>query len=629
MFGNHGILPTKLKRALGQLPYLPRALDLVWAAARRWTLAWAVLLVAQALLPVATVYLTRSLVDSLVAALGTGGAWQDIRPTLMLVTLMGGLLLLTELLGSARRWIRTAQAELAQDHINALIHQKSAAVDLGFYESPEYYDHLHRARVEASYRPVALLDSLGSLLQNAITLVAMGAVLLPYSFWLPVILLISTLPAFSVAVRYTLRQHQWRLCTTAEERRTWYYDWLLTSGETAAELRLFGLGAYFQSAYQTLRRRLRDERLQLARDQTLAELGAGAAALLITAAALGWMVWRALQGFASLGDLVLLYQAFNQGQRLMRSLLENIGQLYANILFLGHLFEFLALQPQVVDPPLSTPAPLALHEGIRFDHVTFRYPGSPRIALHDFTLTIPAGQIAAIVGLNGAGKSTVIKLLCRLYDPEAGRITLDGVDLRCLQIDELRHLITVLFQEPVHYNATVAQNIALGDLATAPSATKVQVAAQAAGADALIARLPQGYETLLGKWFIGGHELSVGEWQRLALARAFLRQAPVILLDEPTSAMDSWAEADWLERFRRLAAGRTVIIITHRFTTAMRADIIHVMAAGQIVESGRHQELLAHSGRYAQSWAAQMQAADRHASPAEVLASVGDGATRV
>ena len=293
------------------------------------------------------------------------------------------------------------------------------------------------------------------------------------------------------------------------------------------------------------------------------------------------------------------------------ALLGNIGHIYYNILFLGNLFEFLDLTSRVLDPPQARPAPASMPEskglGVRFHDVTFCYPGSERMALQDFSLAIPAGQITAIVGTNGAGKSTLLKLLCRFYDPVAGRIELEGIDLRDLSLIELRGLITVLFQEPVHYNATVAENIAM-DRLTAATSADIEAAARAAGAEALIARLPHGYDTLLGNWFAGGVELSVGEWQRIALARAFLRRAPVIVLDEPTSAMDSWAEADWLQRFRSLAAKRTAIIITHRFTTAMQADVIHVMDKGRVIESGSHGELLRQEGAYAQSWRMQMRA---------------------
>jgi len=580
-------------------------LALVWAAARGWAVAWAVLLLVQGLLPVATVNLTRLLVDGLVAAAGAGGSWDTLAPLLLLVALMAGVVLLAEVLRSVAAWIRTAQSELLKDYISSLIHQKSVAADLAFYESPEYHDRLHRARDEAGYRPVALIEGLGQLLQNGVTLLAMGAVLLPFGWWLPLALLASTLPAFGVILHYNLQQHHWRQRTTADERRTWYYDWLLTSSETAAELRLFGLGNLFQSLYQALRRRLRGERLRLARRGAVAELAAGTVALLVTGAAMAWMVWQTLQGLVTLGSLALFYQAFQQGQRLMRSLLDGVGQVYTNVLFLGNLFEFLALQPRVADPPQPAAAPETLRSGIHFHQVTFRYPGSERVALDDFSLTIPAGQIAALVGPNGAGKSTLIKLLCRLYDPDAGRIEMDGIDLKDMGIAKLRNRIAVLFQQPVHYSASVAENIALGSLTEATRA-EIEAAARAAGADEPVGRLPEGYDTLLGKWFAGGTELSVGEWQRLALARAFLRQAPILLLDEPTSAMDSWAEADWHERFRQLAAGRTVLIITHRFTTALRADIIHVMTEGRVAESGSHQELLARGGLYAKSWAAQM-----------------------
>jgi len=595
------ILIPRLRKALAQLPYLRQTLSLVWTAARGWTVTWGVLLLLQGLLPVATVYVTRWLVNSLVAAIRGGGSWDLLRLTLLLVVLMAAIQLALQIMRSATAYVRTAQSELVQDHISSLIHRKSAAADLGFYDSAEFYDHLHRARSEGSHRPVALVESLGSLVQNAITLVAMGAVLIPFGAWLPGALLIGTAPALYVVVRYALLENQWRRQVTTVERRAWYYDWLLTTGDTASEVRLFGLAGHFRSAYQILRQRLRGERLNLARKQILAEFGAGSLGLMVTGGVLAWMVWRAVRGLATLGDLAMFYQAFQQGLGLMRGLLENLGQLYGNLLFLGNLYEFLELEPRVVSPPRPSPAPQAVASSIRLERVRFRYPGSVRPVLEDFDLEIPAGRIVAVVGSNGAGKSTLIKLLCRFYDPETGRVALDGVDLREFKIEELRSRITVLFQQPVHYNDTVRENIAYGDL-HAP-ADSLEIAAQAAGAEEIIARLPQGYDSMLGRWFADGTELSLGEWQRIALARAFLRRAPILILDEPTSAMDPWAEADWLARFRKLAAGRTVLMITHRFSTAMFADVIHVMSEGHIVESGTHEQLLEAAGRYARAWA--------------------------
>lgn len=591
-----------------QLPYLPQTLKLVWAAAGKWTVAWFMLLLVQGVLPLATVYLTKAVVDALVQALrGGAGDWEAVRPVVVLGGLMAGTLLLTELWRSLSQWLRATQADMVQDYVSGLIQAKAVALDLAFYETPEYYDRLFRARVDAFTRPVLLLENLGALIQNGITLAAMAGVLLTYSAWLPLVLIFGTLPALWVVGRATLRQARWRQGNTAEERRSRYYDWLLTMPENAAELRLFGLGQPYRQAFQSLRQKLRREKQALGLEQMGGEMLAGTFAFVTGGAAIVWVIWGAVKGRASLGDVALFYQVFNQGQRLMQTLLSNVGEIYRNILFLENLFEFLDLQPLIVSPPRPLPVPAKLHRGLNFEGVTFRYPGSGQPALNNFSLEIPAGAIVALVGDNGAGKSTLIKLLCRFYDPDTGRLSVDGTDIKDLDIESWRRRITVLFQEPVRYHTTAGENIAQGDLGAAPARDEIEAAARASGAHRPIMKLPEGYDTLLGRWF-GGVDLSVGEWQQLALARAFLRQADIIVLDEPTSAMDSWAEADWLARFRRLAAGHTVLIISHRFTTAMQADMIHVMEAGRIIESGTHGELLELGGRYGQSWQEQMQA---------------------
>jgi len=482
------------------------------------------------------------------------------------------------------------------------------AADLAHYETPEYHDRLHRARVDSRHRAVALVENLGSLLQNSLTLIAMAAVLIQFSWWVPLALIGSTAPALLVVVRFAVKRHQWQMKITPDVRRTWYYDWLLTHREAASEIRLFNLGGHFSGLFQSIRARLRGERLAISRTQAAAEMFAGTLALAVMGAALAWMVIRTLRGAATLGDLAMFFQAFSQGQKLMRSLLETLGEAVSNTLFMENLFEFLAIEPEVVDPAtpiaLTDPAPLA----INFRDVTFRYPSADKPILEDFSLEIPGGQVAALLGVNGAGKSTLFKLLCRLYDPSDGAVEIGGRDIRSLELAELRHLVTVLFQDPVRYSETVRRNVELGQVGPERDAAEIIQSIEAAGAQSLIDRLPNGIDTLLGSWFSGGTELSGGEWQRISLARAVLRDARILLLDEPTSAMDSWAETDWVNRFRDLAQGRTAVIISHRLTTAMKADIIHVMDQGKIIESGSHHKLLDQDGRYAEAWQAQMEA---------------------
>src|SRR6266852_2306720 len=515
-----------------KLSYMIRVFGLIWTAARGWMVAWGILLAVQGLMPVALVYLTKPLVDGLQATVGRGTTWESVRPVLVVALGIGSILLLTELLKVCLEWIGTAQSELIQDHITDLVHAKSASVDLAFYETPDFYDHLYRARGDASNRPLALLESSGSLVQNSITLIAMAAVLLPYGTWLPPALLVSTLPAFYVVVRTSRRYHDWWKHRTTERRRSQYFGVILTEAWHAGEVRLFGLAGYFRDAYRELRRRLRKERLSLLRDQSLARVGAEVVALLVSAATIAWMVWRAFLGHATLGDIALFYQAFQRGQGLMRALLTNIAQIYNNALFLVNLFEFLDLEPHVVARANAVPVPATLKQGIRFDEVTFRYPGTDRMALNNFSLTIPAGTTVAIVGANGAGKTTLLKLLCRFYDPESGSIEIDGTDLRNVSPSELRKMITIMFQTPVSYQETARKYIAMSNLEAAKNLPRIEAAARNAGAHELIDSLPGGYDALLGKFFPGGTELSGGEWQRIAMARAYLRKSEIIILDE-------------------------------------------------------------------------------------------------
>ena len=599
-------LLQKLQRFQQELIHIPKILGLIWQAARGWMLLWGMLLVVQGVLPTVTIFLSRSLVDGLVNATGQGLSMEVIYPVIIPGAAMVGVMLAGELLSSLTTWVRTHQAELVQDFISGLVHQQSIVIDFACYESPDYSDRLERAREGASQESLSLLENLGSLLQNTVTLGAIATLLLTYGPWLPLILVISAVPALVVGLRLNLEQYHWSQRTTPARRRLNYYEYLLTSNWSAAELRLFGWGNYFARAYQRLRRRLRQEHLGLIRKQALNRLLASGIALLLSSLALVWMAQQLLLGLLTMGDLALFYQAFNRGQSIIKTFLGSLEEIYRNTLFISNLFEFLELEAEIVDPPAPREMPRSLRQGVQFTDIEFSYPGCDRPTLSNFDLTLPAGKITAIVGDNGAGKSTLIKLLCRFYDPTQGRITIDGIDLRQFAVADLRRAITVLFQNLVPYYVTAEQNIALGDCNADFSRQQVMAAAQGAGIHSKIMNLPQDYDSQLGKWFAGGTDLSGGEWQKLSLARACIRDAQIIILDEPTSAMDPWAEHEWLARFRQMAQGRTTLVITHRFTLARQADLIYVMKAGKIVESGSHETLLRQQGLYAQSWFTQI-----------------------
>ncbi len=598
----------KVKQSAPLLQDLALGWKLIWEASRRWSVIWLLLLVLLGCMPIAALTLTKLLVDSVAAGMRAGLQSPQMKVALWYGLAMGAVAIFMELLQSLLEWVKARQAELIRDHISALVHRKSVEVDLEFYESPEYHDSLYRARDDAQNRPVNLLENLGNVIQNGITLTLFAAVVATYGPWMLAAIVLSMLPAIFIVVRFNLLTHEWWERTTVRRRWIDYYDQKFTSATAAPEIRLFRLGEHFHRAFQAIRDELRGERLRLIRNQTVARIGAAVATLAVIGASLGWVCWRAIHGHATLGDLVLCYQAFIGGQGLMRLCTASLGQVYTNALFLRSFFQFLATAPRICDPAEPVQAPAVLRRGVRLRNLTFRYPGSQNFAVRNLDLFLPAGKIIAIVGKNGAGKSTLIKLLSRFYDPEEGSIEFDGIDIRSLALQDLRNRISILFQMPVNYDASVAENIRYGDLTRAPGDRQIAEAARSAGADEFVDQMPNGYDTLLGKSFEHGHELSSGQWQRIAMARAFLRRSSLVLLDEPTSFMDPWAEHDWFERLRDLCRDRTAVIITHRFSIAMRADLIHLMDQGEVLESGTHRDLVTRHGLYAESWELQMRA---------------------
>lgn len=583
-----------------------RSTSLVWRASPRYTKYWIVLLILQGVGPGLQVYLIKLVVDHLVMALNSQGDWALIWPAIYSISLFAVIMLVGDVTKTLLEQVRTAQAEVVQDYVKGLIHTRSASVDIADFESHKFHDQLDRAASDAN-RPLSLLESAGNVAQNAITFVIVMVLLVQYSVWLPVILLLGTIPFLVVVVRFDREYHDWWQTTTGTRRWIQYFDTMLTNSHAAVEMRIFGLNSHFSGRYQEMRRRLREERLAQLRKLGIAKLCAAVFSLAILAFALSWMGWRLIVGSITLGDLALFYQAFITGQGIVRTTFASLGKFLKDSLFLSGLFEFLDLEPGVVDPVDALPAPLRVEKGISIKGVSFRYPGAPRPVFRDFSLQIPAGKIVALVGENGAGKSTLVKLICRFYDPEHGRIEVDGIDIRNFRVEDHLRSITTIFQVPLKFQATAAESISYGDIKAAASTSEIEFFSRCAGSHDFISRLPEGYQSVLGKMHLKGSELSGGEWQRLALARAYFRQAPIVILDEPTSFMDSWAEADWFRRFEQIIHGRTAIIITHRFPIAMRADHIVVLDQGIIREEGTHSQLLAAGGMYASSWSEQMQ----------------------
>ena len=489
--------------------------------------------------------------------------------------------------------VRNITQQLLQNsvsmRIQLMVMEKAASLDLAFYEDPASYDLLRRAQTDSINRPVMMISSAFGLLQTGLTFISMIALLIGVSPLLALIALISPIPA-----SLTHNRHHALLL-----RRMTYLVTLLTTDTYAKEVKLFGLGGYFIDRYRLIGNAFYgSQRRQVARRYSVGFLW-GNLSTVATSVTYLYVALQAIAGRLTLGDLTLYTTAAQSVQNSIQGILSGFSSMYEHNLYLSNLFELMATETKLPVPSHPVPVPVPLRGELRFEHVTFAYPDAKENALDDLSFTIAPGETVAIVGRNGAGKTTLFKLICRLYDPVEGRILVDGVDIRDYEPDQLRAQIGGMFQDYVAYQATAAENIGLGNLSHLADREAVARAGQQAGADSLIAGLPVGYDTALGKWFDAGVNLSGGEWQKVALARAFMRDARILLLDEPTSALDAQAEYDLFERLRTLTRGKTAVYISHRFSTVRRADRILFLEHGQLVEQGTHEQLMRLSGRYA------------------------------
>jgi ATP-binding cassette subfamily B protein len=605
---------TSLKKAIrDSVAYTRRAFALVWRSSRRLTVALALVTLLVAAVPPAIALAGKRIVDAVVARSRDDTiTWVGVELGLVILQamLMRGLGLIRSILGS----------RLGTD-VNVAILERATALELRHFEDPEFYDKLSRARREASSRPMSLVTESFSLVQNILTLVGYGALLLQFSGWVVLALMVATVPATIAEMRFskaTFRLRNWR---SPDSRRLIYLEYVLANDEHAKEVKLFGLGPMFLARYKELAERFHAEDSKLA---TRRSIVTSLLSLLATGAfyvSYGAMALLAAASKLTLGNMTMYVLAFRSGQSAFQSILSGIGSIYEHNLYMSNLFAYLdgtvAAEDEAKAKPLlveAGTAPKLLAEGkseqgIRFENVSFRYPGQKKDdkwVLRNVDLFIPRGQSVALVGQNGAGKTTLVKLVTRLYEPTEGRVLLDGKDLRAWDRAELLARFGVVFQDFNQYQLKLRENVGVGSVEHLEEVPRIERAVEQGGAHALVANLATGLETPLGRWFQDGVELSGGQWQKVALARGFMReQADILVLDEPTAALDAEAEQAVFERFRELSKGKTTLIISHRFPTVRMADRILVLENNGISEDGTHDALLAADKTYAHLYSMQ------------------------
>ena len=585
--------------------YTRHAITLVWQTSRPLTVALALLALAGGVLPAGVAWVGARIVDAVVAAIaaGAGGPAALQQDVLAWVALEG---LLVAALAAVQRGVSTCQqllrAQLGQ-RVNEMILEKALTLELRHFEDSEFYDRLTRARREASSRPLSLVMRSFGLVQNAIALASFGTLLAQFSPWAVAVLLLAGLPSFIAEGKFSgdaFRLFRWR---SPETRMQVYLETVIAREDHAKEVQLFGLGPMLLDRYRAIFRKVfaEDRALTIRRDTWGFFLGLVGTVAFYCAYA--WVAVSAVRGRITLGEMTMYVMLFRQGQAAVSTALAAIGGMYEDNLYLSTLYEYL-------DTPVEAPTGHATEgpdpgDGVRFEGVSFTYPDATEPAVRNVSLHLRPGRSLALVGENGSGKTTIIKLLTRLYRPSAGRITLDGLDLAEWNPAALRRRVGVIFQDFARYQLTVGENIGVGDVEHFEDQARWRHAGDLAAAG-FIEDLPQGFDTQLGKWFKDGRELSGGQWQKIALARAFMREgADILVLDEPTAAMDARAEAAIFEQFRALASERMVILISHRFSSVRMADRILVIQRGDVLESGSHEELMRLNGHYASLFALQ------------------------
>lgn len=581
----------------GVFRYSREALTLVWTTDRRLTLLLLALTIFAGLIPGAIAYVGKLIVDAVVLAVETELAVDRRR----VLEWIGVEAVLVILMAASQRALMVSESllrALLGQRVNVMILEKAQTLELSHFEDSEFYDKMTRARREASSRPLSLVTRTFGLVQNGITLLTYGWLLIQFS-WLAVVgLLLAALPSFFVETYFSgaaFRLFRWQV---PETRKRNYLEWLLAREDYVKEVKLFGTGDLFLNRYREIFEKLyaEDKSLTLKRGGWGFLLGVLSSAAFY--AAYGWIGWVAATGVISLGSMTMYLLIFKQGQSSIAASLTAIGKMYEDNLYLSNLYEFLDEEIDTQDG-VETSGPVP-GDGVRFEEVSFTYPGQKKPALDRISLHLRPGRKLALVGENGSGKTTLIKLLTRLYLPSSGRILLDGRDLNEWQLDALRDRIGVIFQDFVRYQLQVGENIGVGDVANVGDVLHQRTAAEKGMAHPFIEEMENGYETQLGRWFKDGRELSGGQWQKIALSRAFMRsQADILVLDEPTSAMDAEAEARIFDHFHEVTQQQMAILISHRFSTVRMADEIIVLAKGKVIERGSHEELMVQQGHYA------------------------------